>query len=1070
MKIKSFLSRRVMGSLSLSGLLAVALIACTQQSGPASDRDTAGTPGAWPKAASPFISDSVEQQVEALLGRMSLEEKVGQIMQAEIQSITPDEVRQYHIGSVLNGGGSLPNRIKNAKADDWLALADAYYDASMDRRDGGVAIPIIWGTDAVHGHNNVTGATLFPHNIGLGATRNPGLVRKIGEATAKEVRATGIEWVFAPTLAVARNDQWGRTYESWSEDPELVKIYSKAMVEGLQGAATGRDFMAPHRVVATAKHFIADGGTRSGDDQGNAVLDEQTLIDIHNAGYPAAINAGVLSIMASFSSWNGEKLHGHRYLLTDVLKQQMGFQGLVVGDWNGHGQVPGCSNASCPQAINAGIDLLMVTSDWKAMIDNTLAQVKAGEISEERLDDAVRRILRVKVLAGLFTAKPSERPLAGDQQLIGHPDHRALARQAVRESLVLLKNKNRVLPIRPQSRVLVAGDGADNIGKQSGGWSVSWQGTGNTNSDFPGATSIYAGIRAAVESGGGQVQLSVDGDYRQKPDVAIVVFGEDPYAEGQGDIDSLEFEPVEKKSLALLKKLKAQGVPVVSVFLSGRPLWVNPEINASDAFVAAWLPGSEGAGIADLLIAKADGQPNYDFKGTLGFSWPALPGQAELNIYQPGYSPLFPFGYGLTYASGQSGPSNLAESVKGVATGTSGDIHFYQGRPLQPWNVFFNNHERKQILSGAYAALPDGSVKLQTRDKDLQEDALTFTWQSTPFASLTLEDGRPLDLREQVQQGVVAFDLLVTRFENAGLEVRMKCDEDCERKVSLRDYANAHVGKGWQQVRIPLSCFYREGDDFSRVVMPFSLNTGGVGEIAVANITFYKKAEGNIACPDYRTASVTPAPLAEYWATSWWMPRHQSVLERIAQGNVDLIMIGDSITQGWEKEGKAVWDRFYANRQAVNMGFSGDRTENVLWRLHNGEVDGIAPRVAVVMIGTNNTGHRQEAASTTAKGIRAILDELRSRLPDTRILLLGVFPREEQPDALLREINNGVNGIIRHYADNRHIFYLDVGPVFLQKDQVLPRSIMPDLLHLNETGYQRWAEAMEPLLSELLAR
>lgn len=1052
----------------VAGVLAAALIACTQQQ--AGDHRASHTAsGEWPKASSPFVKNDIEQRVEALLAKMTLEEKVGQMMQAEIQSITPAEAKQYHIGSVLNGGGSMPNRISNAKAGDWLALADEFYKASMDASDGSVAIPIIWGTDAVHGHNNVTGATLFPHNIALGATRNPALIKKIGEATAREVRATGIEWVFAPTLAVARNDNWGRTYESYSEDPELVKTFSRAMVEGLQGEAAGRDFLNEQRVVATAKHFLADGGTLGGDDQGDARISEQQLIDIHNPGYPVAIDAGVLSIMASFSSWNGEKMHGNHYLLTEVLKNRMGFAGLVVGDWNGHGQVPGCTNDSCAQAINAGVDLLMVTSDWKAMISNTLAQVESKEIDTARIDDAVRRILRVKLIAGLFDKKPSQRALAGDQSLIGHADHRAVARQAVRESLVLLKNKNRVLPIKPQARILLAGDGADNIGKQSGGWSVSWQGTGNTNSNFPGATSIYGGIKQAVTLAGGQVELSPQGKYQQKPDVAVVVFGEDPYAEGNGDLDSLEFEPVEKPNLALLKKLKAEGIPVVSVFLSGRAMWVNPEINASDAFVAAWLPGTEGAGIADVLLAKADGQVNHDFKGTLSFSWPALPLQSELNIHQKNYNPLFPYGYGLTYAGNQTGPSDLAESVKGVASGQSADIRFHVGRPLQPWNIFFNNHERNQILSGAYAALPDSSVIVKTSDKDVQEDALTLTWKSVPFAGLTWEGGRPLNLQDHARQGgVVAFDLNVVRFENAGLELKLRCGPECERKVSLTETAIAQKGKGWKNLRVPLACFYQEGDDFSGVSHPFNIGVGGAGEVSLANIMFLKKGEGNVTCPDYKTVSVTPAPLNEFWAKSWWMPRHQAVLDRVQQGNVDLVMIGDSITQGWEKEGKDVWQRFYASRNAVNMGFSGDRTENVLWRLQHGEVDGISPKVAVLMIGTNNTGHRHESPKTTAAGIRNILDELRTRLPDTRILLLGVFPREEQPDAFMRRINLDVNRIIQGYADNQHIFYLDVSSAFLQKDKVLPRSIMPDLLHLNPMGYQRWAEAMEPTLKKLL--
>lgn len=1053
--------------LALFSALLITLTSCSNQDVTPPVTQKVGIEG-WPKLESPISDTTTEQQVEQLLSRMTLEEKVGQIMQGEIQAVTPDDIKNYHLGSVLNGGGSMPNRIANAKPKDWLALADTLYNASMDTSDGKVAIPVIWGTDAVHGHNNVTGATIFPHNIGLGATNNPDLIRQIGAATAREVRATGIEWVFAPTIAVAQNDFWGRTYESYAEDPKLVQEYARAMVEGLQGQVNSPAFLQEQHVVATAKHFLADGGTFGGDDQGDARISEQELIDIHNPGYPAALSAGVQSVMASFSAWNGEKMHGNKYLLTDVLKNRMGFDGFVVGDWNGHGQVPGCTNDSCAQAINAGVDLVMVPYDWKPMYENTLAQVKSGEISAARLDDAVRRILRVKVRAGLFDKKPSERELAGSENIIGHPDHRAIARQAVRESLVLLKNHNRVMPIKPQQTVLVAGDGADNIGKQSGGWSVSWQGTGNTNASFPGATSIYAGIKNAVEAAGGKTLLSADGSFTTKPDVAIVVFGEDPYAEGQGDLGTLEFEPVTKTNLALLKSLKAKNIPVVSVFISGRPLWVNPELNASDAFVAAWLPGTEGAGVADVLIAKADGSANHDFKGTLTFSWPKLPLQAQLNSHHPDYDPLFAYGYGLTYASEKTGPKNLPEKVAGVATGKAGDIKFYVGRPLQPWNVFFNNHERNQILSGAYAALPDGSVVIRTSDKDVQEDALTLTWKNTWSAGLTLEGGKPLDLREHLASGVLSLDMNVIELAKGGVSFRMQCGENCERKVPFTEQAFAMAGKGWQTIRLPLSCFAQEGDDFSAVNVPFALETGGAGEVAVANIQFLKNATPNATCPDYKTVAVTPSMLNEFWARDWWEPRHKEKLQRIQQGNVDLLMIGDSITQGWENEGKIVWQEYYADRNAVNLGYGGDRTENVLWRLQHGEVDGINPKVAVLMIGTNNTGHRLAKPQYTATGIKTVLQELRTRLPETKILLLGIFPREEKPDAEMRQINNRINDIIKTYADNQHIFYLNINDHFLADDGTLSRSVMPDLLHLNESSYATWAKAMEPTLVKLL--
>jgi beta-glucosidase len=1034
----------------------------------------------WPKAESP-IKDSAEfnARLETMLQKMTLEEKVGQIMQAEIQTVTPDDIKKYHLGSVLNGGGSMPNRTDNAQPKEWVDFLDALYIASMDTSDGKQAIPIFWGTDAVHGHNNLTGATLFPHNIGLGAMHNPELIRQIGVATAKEVRATGTEWVFAPTLAVAQNDRWGRTYESYSEDPALVAKYATAMVEGLQGKPNTTEFLAEDRVIATAKHFLADGGTEGGDDQGNARISEKELVNIHNAGYVPALHAGVQTVMASFSEWNGEKMHGNKYLLTDVLKNRMGFDGLVVGDWNGHGQVPGCTNDSCPQAINAGIDLLMVTYDWKTMIENTLKQVKSGEISQARLDDAVRRILRVKMRAGLWDKKPSQRAYAGDKSVVGSAGHRAIARQAVRESLVLLKNTRQVLPINPKHTILVAGDGADHIGKQAGGWSIWWQGVADAkeNFRFPGATSIYSGIKTAVDAAGGKILLSVDGSFTQKPDVAIVVFGENPYAEGSGDRDTLEFEPAKKKSLALLKKLQAQDIPVVAVFLSGRPMWVNPELNASDAFVAAWLPGSEGAGVADVLIAKADGKVNFDFKGTLSFSWPKLPLQDVLDRQHKKYDPLFKSGYGLTYQSGKTGPQNLPEHVAGVASDEPQDIKLYVRRPLEPWHIFIENYERQQILSGAFAALPKGDVKIQTTDKDVQEDALTFTWKDTWRAGMTLESGEPLDLTAHMKTGVLAFDINIIELAKGGVSFKMECQKDgCDRVVPFTMAARDLIGKGWKKIYIPLGCFKQEQDNFNATTMPFALEVGGAGEVAVANVELLIQTPKNVpllSCPDYKTVSVTPDLLNEWWSIDWWLPRHQQKLvdaKAIAAkgGKIDVLFIGDSITQGWEKEGADIWKKYYAKRNAFNIGFGGDRTENVLWRLQHNAVDGMSPKVAVLMIGTNNTGHRHEDPATTAAGIKVLLAELQQRLPVTKILLLAIFPRDEKPDGQLRQINDKINAIIKTYGDNNKVFFVDVNSVFLTKEGVLPKDVMPDLLHPNEKGYDLLAKALEPHLQELL--
>jgi beta-glucosidase len=609
----------------------------------------------WSAApAHPTQDPQIETKIAALLARMTLEQKIGQMVQADIRSVTPDDVRKFRLGSVLNGGGAFPGENKHASVGDWVALADRFYDASMDTANGQLAIPIMWGTDAVHGHNNVIGATLFPHNIGLGAAHDPDLIERIGAVTAREVAVTGLDWTFAPVVAVVRDDRWGRTYESYSEDPEIVRSYAERMVRGLQGTPGSKSFLDTSHVLATAKHFIGDGGTADGVDRGDNRSSEAELLKIHAPGYIAAIDAGVQTIMASYNSWKGWKVHGSSYLLTDVLKQRMGFDGIVVSDWDGVDEVQGCSKDKCAQAVNAGIDMFMVPTEWKSFIGNTLDQVRTEKIPLSRIDDAVTRILRVKFRAGLFDkGRPSSRPLANKRELFGSAEHRELARQAVRESLVLLKNEHGLLPLRRNANVLVAGDGADNIPKQTGGWTVTWQGTENANAEFPGATSIFQGIARTVGGAGGTASSAAGPKLdrlQARPDFAIVVFGEDPYAEWFGDLKSLDYRGAGGGAeLALLQQLRQASVPSVCVFLTGRPLWIEPELAACDAFVVAWLPGTEGGGIADVLFRKADGSVNHNFSGKLSFSWPRTVAQTSLNRNDPKYDPLFPYGFGLRY-------------------------------------------------------------------------------------------------------------------------------------------------------------------------------------------------------------------------------------------------------------------------------------------------------------------------------------------------------------------------------------------------------------------------------------
>ena len=602
----------------------------------------------WPSVRSPIgLDDNIESKIDDWLEKMSVEQKVGQMIQAEIKSISPDDAAKYHIGSILNGGGSWPTDKADGPLGAWLNMANLFHGASMDTGDDRLAIPIMWGTDAVHGHNNVVGATVFPHNIGLGAGNNQALMRDIGTATAREVAVTGIDWTFAPTVAVAKDARWGRTYESYSSDPKIVADLTKDLIIGLQGHPALENFLTEQKIIATAKHFVGDGGTAAGDDQGETTLSEDDLFKIHGQGYVQALGVGTQTVMASFSSWNGDKLHGHKYLLTDVLKGRMGFDGLIVGDWNGHEQIEGCSKSSCAQAINAGIDLIMVPEDWKAFQSNTVSQVKSGEIEMSRIDDAVRRILRVKYRAGMFdSGKPSAHRLAGRAKLLGHEDHRNVARQAVRESLVLLKNDG-VLPIDPSKTILVAGSGADNPVMQSGGWTVTWQGrsiedrTLNPRSYYKGHTTISEGISAAAKASDGKVTTDEDAS---EIEVAIIVFGEQPYAEFEGDLESLDFDLAANADFKLVQELKAKGIPVVTVFISGRPRGVDAAIEASDAFVAAWLPGSEGAGVADVLLSENDGKPSYDFRGRLPFAWP----QTGQDLTET--TTKYKRGYGLTYS------------------------------------------------------------------------------------------------------------------------------------------------------------------------------------------------------------------------------------------------------------------------------------------------------------------------------------------------------------------------------------------------------------------------------------
>lgn len=799
-------------------------------------RKSAGliNPENWPQYDPIFERDlETESKIETLLARMTLEEKVGQTIQADISAVTPDDVRQYNLGSVLNGGNSAPGGDVRAPASAWLALADEFWIASTDTSDGGVGIPAMWGTDAVHGHNNLVGATLFPHNIGLGAANNPELLHEIGRVTAKEMLITGVDWTFAPTIAIARDDRWGRSYESYSENPELVAIYAGELVRGIQGGAGTDEFLGNDQMIATVKHFVGDGGTVDGKDQGDNQYTEVELRDVQAAGYPTAIQNGVQVVMASFNSFHGQKLHGHKELLTDVLVGRMGFDGFVVGDWNGHGQVEGCTSVSCPQSFNAGVDMFMAPDSWKELFDNTLAQVRSGEITLERLDQAVSRILRVKLRAGMFDAGlPSSRANAGEWTLLGSDAHRAVARQAVRESLVLIKNDAGVLPIQPGLNVLVAGDGADHIGKQSGGWTLTWQGSGNENGDFPNGQSIFDGLREALESGGGSVLLSEDGSYAERPDVAIVVFGEDPYAEFQGDVDHVDFGP--EDPLNLLREFQEEGIKTVSVFLSGRPMWVNTEINASDAFVAAWLPGSEGAGIADVLVASADGSLNFDFKGRLSFSWPRRAEGLAPNFGDADYDPLFAYGYGLSYeVPGIVGtlPTDTGSSTGGLQSKL---VLISAGDATPNWAIVLEDTAGAQPVLDAVMRSRNGSLMSATADYEAQEDTIRFSWSDPATLRLDSRTG-PKDYATEAGADLglsITYQVISSAMGKTSIGV--SCGEACSARLDLSDDFAAAAGMGWRTSNIKLKCF--QGADFSKITSAFFIESDTGLELQIQSV------------------------------------------------------------------------------------------------------------------------------------------------------------------------------------------------------------------------------------------
>lgn len=579
-----------------------------------------------------------DEQIKPLLAKMTLEEKIGQMTQPDQEALkSPSDIETYFVGSVLSGGNSDPK--EGNSLQNWTDLYLRCQKHAMNTRLG---IPLLYGVDAVHGHSNVTGAVIFPHNIGLGCTGDPELIQEIADVTAKEVRATGVNWTFAPCITVPQDERWGRTYEGFSEDPKIASVMGKASVLGFQGPRLSND---PDKILACAKHYLGDGGTRPGTGHANGILDQGDMLGdeakirrIHLYPYYAAVDAGVGSIMPSYSSWNGKKMSGNKYLLTDVLKDELGFEGFLISDYNAIDQITPDYKEAIEASINAGMDMVMVPSNYVNFTKFLKELVEEGRVPMSRIDDAVTRILRVKCAMGLLDDDYSPEADPQLQKMFGSAANREVARRAVQKSLVLLKDNGKAFPIaKDAKRIHVAGKNADDIGNQCGGWTIDWQ--GKSGQVTTGGTTILEAIKNTVADKT-NVTFSKDGKGAAGADVAVVVIGEKPYAEFMGDSDNLVLD---QEDIDTINNIKATGTPMVVVLVSGRPLIIGDVLEASDAFIAAWLPGTEGQGVADVLLG------DYKPTGKLSVTWPASMDQIPINVSdeKTESKPLFPIGFGL---------------------------------------------------------------------------------------------------------------------------------------------------------------------------------------------------------------------------------------------------------------------------------------------------------------------------------------------------------------------------------------------------------------------------------------
>jgi beta-glucosidase len=669
---------------------------------------------------------SVNQRVNDVLERMTVEEKIGQMMQVDHTAIqnNPSDITKYFIGSVLSGGDSeyLDNSTSN-----WANLHNLMQSYALQTR---LKIPLIYGIDAVHGNNNIYGATLFPHNIGLGCTRNAKLVEKAARITAEEISATGIEWDFAPCIAVPRNIRWGRNYEGFGETQALAQILGAAQIKGLQG----KSLKDPTNILACAKHFVGDGGTTNGIDRGNTEEIEAVIRKIHLPGYISAIHENVGSIMASFNSINGEKVTGSKYWLTDVLKNELGFDGFVVSDWGAVDLLGDDYKDDLEMAINAGIDMVMLPFRYLDYYNAMMSLVEEKKIPMSRIDDAVSRILRKKFELGLFEKPFADRAL---EKEVGSPEHRAIARQCVRESLVLLKKKNGSLPLKKNgARILVAGTHADNLGYQCGGWTLTWQ--GGSGNDITVGTTILEGMRKAAPEA--QIDFSETGDFTDtKADYSVVVVGEKPYTEWYGDSNDLNLPD---DAVELIKKVKNYNNPVIVVLISGRPLIIEKILHYSDAIIAAWLPGSEGDGVSDVLFG------DYSPVGLLSNSWPKSMEQIPINIGDDNYAPLYEYGYGIT--SFKDSPTRTAPNfLSSILTGAGKKIELTFDKPMKDTSsakthfvITKNNEPIRTEIRTSLKPNDDTTIVLDLDEELSKQDEITVTFY---FGNVESSDGAQLE-------------------------------------------------------------------------------------------------------------------------------------------------------------------------------------------------------------------------------------------------------------------------------------------------------------------------------------